>query len=101
MSDDISSSPTWVERPAASRSSSPSRQPLRRRITYVFMPTSWIDSAILRRSGAARYKHVFEVLAGATTCAPVDVAAMAAVEPKPGVLEDLRIEVTPVVDDDE
>src|SRR3954454_20992188 len=37
MSSDISSSPTCAERSAACCSSSPERQPLRRRITYVSM----------------------------------------------------------------
>src|SRR5690349_5128954 len=37
MSSDISSSPTWDERPAASSRSAALRQPLRRRITYVSM----------------------------------------------------------------
>src|SRR3954467_15556637 len=37
MSSDISSSPTWDERPAAASRSAPLCQPLRRRITYVSM----------------------------------------------------------------
>src|SRR5438067_5858199 len=108
MSDDISSSPTCVERPAASLRSSPVRQPLRRKITYVFMsslpgstPRSYDRLHPRTNSGAARDQDVFEVLARAAARAAVDVAAVTPVEPEAGTLEDLWIELAAVVDDDE
>src|SRR5438105_15736149 len=96
MSDDISSSPTRVERSAASLRSSPLRQPLRRKITYVFMSSlpgstrrSYGRPQSGTRSGAARDQDVFEVLARAAARAAVDVAAVTPVEPEAGTLEDV------------
>ena len=53
------------------------------------------------RSGRARNEDVLEVLARPPARAPVDVPAEARLEVEPGAFEDLRIEVAPVVDDDE
>ena len=49
----------------------------------------------------ARDEHVLEELARAAARAPVHVPAEALVEPQAGALEDLRVEVAPVVDDDQ
>src|SRR5436309_11254078 len=108
MSEDISSSPTWVERAAASLRSSPLRQPLRRKITYVF--TNSLPRSTRRSygrphpgtsSGAAHDQDVFEVLPRAAAGAAVDVAAVTPVELEAGTLEDVGIEPATVVDDDE
>src|SRR5690242_21778854 len=45
----------------------------------------------------ARDQHVFEVLAGAASRSPVDVPPQAMLELQPRALEDLRIEVAPIV----
>src|SRR3954471_9846955 len=52
MSSDISMSPTFVDRAAAASSSSPERQPSRRKITYVFIhPPSSDDPVWVVLSG--------------------------------------------------
>ena len=52
-------------------------------------------------STGARDQDVLEVLARPPACAPVDVAAQPSLELQVGSLEDLRIEIAPIVDDDE
>ena len=52
-------------------------------------------------AGGARDQHVLEVLAGAAAGAAVHVPAQPRLEPQPGPVEDLRVEVAAVVDDDE
>jgi len=47
------------------------------------------------------HEHVFEVLAAPTSGPAVHVAAVAAFEPQSGTLENPRIELTTIVDDDE
>jgi hypothetical protein len=49
---------------------------------------------------AARDEHVLEVLAGAAPGAAVHVALVLLLELEAGTLEDLRIEVAAIVDDD-
>ena len=51
-------------------------------------------------SELAHDEHVFEVLAGATAGAAVHVAAQPLVEPQARALENRRIEIAAVVDDD-
>src|SRR5437868_3444308 len=54
----------------------------------------------LLASGHTGDEHVFEELAGPAPGATVDVATISLLEPKPGGLEDGRIQVAPVVDHD-
>jgi hypothetical protein len=49
----------------------------------------------------ARDEDVLEVLARPPAGAPVDVAAVTRLESKAGAREDVRVEVAPVVDDDQ
>jgi len=55
---------------------------------------------VRKLSELAYDEHIFEVLAGAAACAAIHVAAQPLVEPQTRSIEDLRIEVPPVVDDD-
>src|SRR5690242_14930065 len=59
------------------------------------------DDFVPALSGNARDEHVFEVLAGAAAGATVHVPAQARLELEPGGVEDARIEIAPVVDDDQ
>ena len=59
------------------------------------------DGIHQKASLLARDEHVLVVLAGAPAGAAVHVPAQPLVELEPGALEDLRVEVAAVVDDDE
>ena len=61
-------------------------------------PNREIGRAHLR---ATSDEHVLEVLAGAEAGSAVDVPPVAPVEPQAGALEHLRVELAPVVHDDE
>ena len=56
---------------------------------------------VWRALGRSRDEDIFEVFARPPAGAPVDVAAEPSIELESGAREDLRVEVAPIVDDDE
>src|SRR3954447_20895058 len=65
------------------------------------MTTGAFGSWFGARSAHSRDEHVLEVLARPPAGAPVDMPAQPGLEPEASAIEDLRIEVAPVVDNDE